>query len=166
MNYYLSILIISILIFIYICCYFIYPSSVSILQTTLNDFDFNLLLQRQPLVIGDRIININDIINLWFSPNIIKNHILNQSDDDKWIVNNYKYMLAYCINDTEILLYQSGQKIYNNEPDINEPILAIKLSKYQCIIIPFKWYYNIKNNSNVQFIGIHDYVTSFISPFL
>ena len=166
MNYYLFILIISFLIFSYIYCYFIFPISVSILQTTLNDFDFNLLLQRQPLVIGDKIININDIIKLWFSPNIVNNHILNYTDNDMWLLNNYKYMLAYCINDTELLLYQAGQKIYNNEPDINEPILAIKLTKYQCIIIPFKWYFNIKNNEDIQFIGIHDYVTSFISQVL
>ena len=71
-------------------------------------------------------------------------------------------MFLHCLNDCEILLYQAGQKIINNIPDTKEPILIIKLKKNQSLIIPFKWYYYIKNNDNIIYtnnIGIHDYIT-------
>ena len=159
MNVYYCILLFIILLAGYIYCYYIFPKSITILQTTLNDFDFNLLLQRQPLVIGDKIININEIINLWFSPNIIENNNLNINDNNKWIINNYKYLFIYSTNDTELLLYQAGQSFINNEPNTKEPLVAIKLRTNQSIILPFKWYYNIKNKDNIKTIGIHDYIT-------
>ena len=159
MKFYYYILICMILLSIYVYCYYIFPKSITILQTTLNDFDFNLLLQRQPLVIGDKIIKIDDIIKLWFSPNIIENYISNLSDNNKWVINNYKYLFVYCINDTELLLYQAGKNFINGEPNTNEPILAIKLRTNQSIIVPFKWYYNIKNKDDIKIIGIDDYIT-------
>lgn len=159
MNIYYFVLICIISLFGYIYCYYIFPKSITILQTTLNNFDFNLLLQRQPLVIGDKIININEIINLWFSPNIIDNDILNINNNDKWVINNYKYLFIYSINDIEILLYQAGQHFINNEPNTKEPLIAIKLRANQSVIIPFKWYYNIKNKDNIKAIGIDDYIT-------
>lgn len=159
-NIYIIIFIIIILLYIY--CYFIYPSSIIILQSTLNNFDFNLLLQRQPLVIGDKIIDIDKIINLWFSPNII-NYDIKNININNWNKNNHKYLFIYSLDNIEILLYQAGQKFINDIPDEKEPILAIKLKKNQSLIIPFKWYYNIKNNNNIKVIGIHDYITYIIN---
>jgi len=160
MNSYLIIFIIIILI--YISFYFIYPKSITILQTTLNDFDFNLLLQKQPLVIGDKIKNIDDIIKLWFTPNIIESYNL-VDINNKWNKNNFKYLFIYSINDTEILLYQAGQQFINNIPNEKEPILAIKLKKYQSLIIPFKWHFQVQKNTDIEIIGIHDYITKLVS---
>lgn len=152
---------IILLIFIlYSLCYFIYPNSIIILQTTLNEFDFNQLLQRQPLVIGDKIIDIDKLIELWFSPNIInkKNHINN----DKWITNRYKYLIVYTENNTEILLSKAGTKLIKGYPDENkETILAIKLYENQGIIIPYRWHYYCEDK-NIKIYGIDDYITYLI----
>jgi hypothetical protein len=136
-------------------CYFIYPTTIIILQTTLNNFNFNQLLQKQPLVIGDKIADINTLLQSWFSPNIINSYI---PYSNIWNINNYKYMLLYSLEDTEILLLQAGKKLINNNPSDKDTILAIKLYKNQSIIIPFKWrfYYD---KQNVSIFGIHDYIT-------
>lgn len=149
---------IFLLIFIlYSLCYFIYPTSIIILQTTLNEFNFNLLLQKQPLVIGDKIINIDDLINTWFSPNIINKNYHNNTH--KWEINKYKYLFLYTEIDTEILLSKAGTKLINGFPNENkETILAIKLYKNQGLIIPFRWCYYIDNNNIIKY-GIHDYIT-------
>jgi len=40
------------------------------------------------------------------------------------------------------------------------------LKKTQSIVIPYRWYYNIKNKDDVKLYGIHDYVTYFVDFFI
>lgn len=156
--------IILIIFILYSLCYFIYPNSIIILQTTLNEFDFNQLLQKQPLVIGDKIIDIDKLINNWFSPNIInKNNLIK---NDTWNTNKYKYLFIYSLKDTEILLSKAGTKLIKGFPDENdEIIISIKLYENQGLIIPYRWHYYIDNN-NIKNIGIHDYITYLIQHIL
>ena len=67
----LLIIILLIIIIIYAYCYYIFPTEISILQTDLNNFNFNLLSSRQPIVISDFIQNPSEVINSWFNYNII-----------------------------------------------------------------------------------------------
>lgn len=141
----------------YTYCYFIFPDYISILQTSLNEFEFNLLYKRQPLIIEDKIKDVINILNAWFSQNIIKD----QKYDVNiiWNKNKYKYIYCYAILDCEILLCNPKNKIINDTPDINEPIIEIKLKQNQSLIIPYYWNYSVKNNNNIQLYGIHDYIT-------
>ena len=147
--------IIILCIIFYVYCYFIYPTNVSILQTTLKEFDFHLLLKRQPLVIEDCIKDVIHVIRSWFSPNIIQDIVY----DSKriWNVNSHKYLYVYALKDTEVLLYAPGHKVIDDNPDNNEPVIAITLRASQSVIIPYRWYYNVKND--VKLYGIHDYIT-------
>jgi hypothetical protein len=154
-------LVIAIILIIvaYAYCYFIIPKDISILQTSIKDFDFSLLHRRQPLVIEDTLPDdtLSTVIHSWFSPNIITRGQSDGSNNNNWIRNNYKYLYMYAFEDTELLLYQAGQKVVNGIPDNAEPVIAIKMKAFQSVIIPYRWYYNIKNN--YQSFGIHDYVT-------
>lgn len=156
----MKIKIFSIILFIvilYAYCYFIYPSHISIVQTSLQDFDFNLLLNRQPLVIEDQIKDVVSVISSWFSPNIVQDI---QFDTKRtWNLNYHKYLYCYAINDTEVLLYPPGNKVINDVPDNREPIIAIKLKKHQSLVIPYRWYYN----TSIKLYGIHDYITYILS---
>ena len=145
-------------IIFYVYCYFVFPNNVSILQTSLQEFDFNLLLKRQPLVIEDCIKDVISVINSWFSPNIIQDIMF----DTKriWNINSHKYLFVYALDDTEILLYAPGHKVNDDNPDNSEPVIAIKLKASQSVIVPYRWYYNTKNN--VKLYGIHDYITYLI----
>lgn len=155
MDIYIILLVILIIFVLYSFCYFIYPTSIIILQTTLNDFNFNQLLQKQPLVIGDKIADINTLLQSWFSPNIINKYL---PLSYIWNINNYKYMFIYSLEDTELLLLQAGKKLINNNPDDKDTILAIKLYKNQSIILPFKWRF-FYDKQNIAIFGIHDYIT-------
>lgn len=149
--------IIFIIIVVYIYCYFIFPPDISILQTSIDNYDFNMLLKRQPLVLEDHNKKILNVINSLFSGNIIKD----VKFDKKyiWNLNVYKYLYIYALNDTEILLYPPKIKVLNDTPNNNEPVVSIMLHKYQSVIIPFRWYYNIKNIEDTKLYGIHDYIT-------
>lgn len=155
MNKYLIIAIVILLIYIY--SYFIFPLSIVIIQTTLSDFNFNLLTEKQPIILGDKITDVNTIITSWFKFNIIQDILFNFKYN--WNINYHKYLMIYCLEDTEILLYKAGYSVKNNVPDNKEIIVAVKVKENHCIIIPYKWYYNIKNNNNIKLYGIHDYIT-------
>jgi len=155
MNIYIAIII----LIIYIYCYFIYPSDIVIYQSTLKEFELTTLYKRQPIVIQDKVINIKSVIDSWFNYNIIQD--IEYTTKYDWNINSHKYLLIYTVEDAEILLYKAGNKIIDSIPDNKEITVAIKLKANQSLIIPFRWYYNIKNNDifNIKLYGIHDYVT-------
>jgi hypothetical protein len=70
MNKKTYLIIFLIFIILYICCYYIHPNSIVILQSNINDFDLNNLYEKQPIVIEDKIIDYELLINSWFKQNI------------------------------------------------------------------------------------------------
>ena len=68
------------LLLIYTSFYYIFIDEISIYQVSINNFDFELLYKKQPIVISDSISDINYILANWFNYNIIYN-----------INNNYIY---------------------------------------------------------------------------
>ena len=154
-------LIILCIILIYVYCYFIFPDDIIILQSTLKDFEYNMLLRSQPLVIEDKVKEIIVLMKTWFKGNIIQD--INFDHNRIWNINNHKYLLIYTIEDTEVLLYQAGNTVIDDLPDNREPVLSITLKKFQSTIVPYRWYYNISNKNDVKLYGIHDYITYVIA---
>lgn len=148
---------ILLLVILYAYCYFIYPHHISIIQATLSEFNFNMLLERQPLVIEDNVKDVFAVLNSWFSINIIED--IEFDSKRLWNINFHKYLYCYSTEDTEILLYKAGKTVSGDTPDNTEPVIAIKLKKNQSCIIPYRWYYNIKNINSIKLYGIHDYIT-------
>jgi hypothetical protein len=157
----LILIIIIILILIYISCYFIFPPSTQILQTTVNDFTFPILYTRQPIVIDDYIQEKEDLIYSWFNYNFIKKLDTNDNDEPEWKHNNYKYLFMNANADTEVIIYKAS--ISSKIPDENDRIIAIKLKKDQSLIIPYKWKYFINKNEDVSLWGMNDLITFFVS---
>ena len=161
------IFIIFLCIILYILCYYFFPSDISILQTTIEHFKFDLLSSRQPIVISDYLKNPEEIINSWFKYNIINedmndNKVMNDNkdtNDNDWKQNNSKYLFINAIEDTEIIIYKA-ERTRENPPEDGK-IIIIKLQKNQSIILPFKWkYYGNKINK----WKIDDYITFFVGP--
>ena len=147
----LLIIILSIILIIYAYCYYIFPNEISILQTDLSNFNFNLLTSRQPIVISDFIQEPLDVIKSWFNYNIINN---DNNDNNDWIHNNYKYLFINAYDDTEVIIYKAEITKINPKPEDN--IIIIKLLKNQSLILPFKWKYYA---TNINKIGIDDLIT-------
>lgn len=161
MNLNSIIIFLVIILIIYIYCYFIFPTSILILQTTINDFNFNILNTRQPIVISDHLKEKEKLIDAWFKYNIINYNY--QFNTDNWNHNKFKYLFFNSNDDTEIIIYKAS---YNsNPPNPDDNIIAIKLQKEQSLIIPFKWKFFINEPEKINVIGIHDLITSFLSLF-
>jgi len=163
-NYYYHILnmydylyLLIIILIVYASLYYIFTDEFSIYQTDTNHFDFDLLYKRQPVVINDKIKDINELLYNWFSNNIIKNNLI---ITDTWERNKYKYLLIYSKESCEVTLCNPKTITVNGMPDASAEISTIKLNN-MALIIPFKWYYHISSN-NVELYGIHDYITYMI----
>jgi hypothetical protein len=153
----LLIIILSIIIIIYAFCYYIFPKEISILQTDITNFNFNLLSSRQPIVITDYIQNPSEIIKSWFNYNIISdnnNNDNNVNDINDWKHNNYKYLFINANEDTEVIIYNA--QITKKNPTPEDKIIIIKLQKNQSLILPFKWKYY---SNNINKYGIDDLIT-------
>lgn len=146
-----------VILLIYASLYYIFNNEVSIYQTNIQNFNFELLFKKQPIIIDDNI-DIKKIINDWFSYNLIYENI---TFLDNWNKNTYKYLLIYSNDDIEILLCNPKCSTTNNFPNENSEPSLIKLNN-KLLIVPFNWYYHI-NNTNIIIYGIHDYITYFLS---
>jgi hypothetical protein len=150
----LLIIILLIIVLIYTYCYYIFPKEISILQTDLTNFNFNLLSARQPIVISDFIQDPSEVIKSWFNYNIINPDNNNDNDNDDWKHNNYKYLFINANEDTEVIIYKAEITKINPKPEDN--IIIIKLQKNQSLILPFKWKYY---SNNINKWGIDDLIT-------
>lgn len=162
MKFNLVIIILTIIILIYISCYFIFPSSIQILQTNIGDFNFSILYTKQPIVIYDSLKEKEELINSWFKYNFI----INLNDDDyyyenNWIYNKYKYLFISANNDTEVIIHKAS--IYSTIPNENDNIIAIKLQKDQSLILPYRWKYYCEKKEDISIWGINDIITFFLS---
>jgi hypothetical protein len=142
------------LLLIYTSFYYIFIDEISIYQVSINNFDFELLYKKQPIVISDTISDINYILANWFNYNII----YNLNNNYIWQKNKYKYLFVQSISDNpvEIHLCNPSSKITNGIPETDSNITSILLNN-KSIIIPFNWNYYISGNTNMY--GIHDYIT-------
>ena len=152
------IIIFIIILFLYTLCYYIFPSDITILQTTIEHFNFDLLSSRQPIVISDYLNNPEEIINSWFKYNIISYDDDNDNDDndDDWKHNNSKYLFINANEKTEIIIYKA-ERTKENPPEDGK-IIIIKLEKNQSLILPFKWKYY---ENKIDKWKIDDYITFF-----
>jgi hypothetical protein len=171
MNYVYTLIVIFIIL--YILCYFVFSSEISIFQTTLSEFNFDMLNQKMPIVFENAIQEgqMGVIHSSWFSSNFVNMRGVDTVQPEKWHRNHHKYMIYLAkSDDSSILLSRPGSKIinYKNEsdlfPDENENIIEIKLNENQFMIIPFKWYFFI-NEKGGEITAIDDYVTKILNSF-
>lgn len=151
----------------YIAYYYRSPRSIAILQTSLPEFSFDLLLQRQPIVISEQVSNLETLRDAWFPSN--KTDLYQEPERDAegeggdiWRRNSYKYLLLQPQDNTEVILYPAGKKMTSeNVPPSEEKLLAIKCKPNQVVILPFRWHFYIPNIS-YNWMGVHDWVTRFL----
>jgi len=158
--YFIIIIIIIIILFI---LYFVYPHTLNINQTSIEKFNFNLLYEKNPLILTNHIVNINSIIDIWFKYNFIYSTKFN---NQSWINNKSKYLIIHNSSNsekTEIHICNPYTNIdKNNNPCNNSKIISIELLHHQFMILPFNWYYFI-DDSFINLYLIHDPITLLIS---
>lgn len=162
----ISIIILVLIVIAYISYYYRRPKDMHILQSTLANFKFDMLREKQPIVIQDRVATLSDLEKLWFTYNSLTRFELAPSDPQNplWIANSYKFTLIHATSgDCEVLLSH-----VNNVPDADgllpeeAAIIAIQLATDQIVIVPLHMHYAIcssDKNNRCHCIGVHDLIT-------
>ena len=153
---------IIILLIIYIRYYYSYPKDVAILQTTLNEFTMQILTEKQPIVIQDKVQDITELRKAWFNTNIGFTNVYVYSESPEWIRNKYKYLIIQPNEDLEILIYPPNQKSIDGNPDPEGHIVAVKLLVNQVIILPLHWKYHLEKQVKFKTMGVQDFISLFI----
>lgn len=154
--------ILSILVW-YILYYYRSPKNVSILQTTLPEFTFDMLLHRQPIMIYDKVNDITTLQGAWFPSNKVDIFQEPIRETDDWKKNKYKYLLLQPTTDTEVILYPAHKKLNTEHvPPEDETLLAIKCKSNQIVILPYRWHFFIPKEVPYLWMGVHDWITRFL----
>lgn len=128
--------------------YSIVPNRIEILQCTYNDFNSDLLLNKQPIIVIAPSIDVKTILKEFF-PLSFYSAWSGNTDEIKQI----KSKQLLIVTDSKESI---GVSI--RHPTIEKPI-EIKLHSGQFLILPFKWYIGPNNNSSYEAIRIDDWIT-------
>lgn len=162
----IALVVLFILVVVYISYYYKYPPSITILQTTLANFYFDMLREKQPIVIEDRIVNTSDMIATWFKHNSTSQFDLQTSDsvNPTWIRNNYKYTLIHSREPCEVLIASAKDVPKDNVLPDTATIVALRLSANQSVLIPYHMHYAVIHTEKtiVKCVGVHDWITKII----
>jgi len=131
------------------------PENIVILQTSLQDFTLKMLLEKQPIVVQDRVENIQPVWDGWFKYNKVSSFEI--KPELGWIRNRYKHMLLHGLEDGEVTLCYPLCKLNNRVPDITEEVITIKLYKGMSLIVPYRWY--LATDKPLYACGVHDLFT-------
>ncbi len=153
--YWVLFFVVAIVIWLYVRFAYKVPPRVVILQSSLADFDLKMLLEKQPIVIHDRVENVQPIWDGWFRYN--KKSSFEITPELEWIRNRHKYMIVHGLDDSEIMLCYPLCKLNNGVPDTSEEVITIKLYKGMSLIIPYRWYF--ATNKPIYACGVHDLFT-------
>jgi|APGre2960657404_1045060.scaffolds.fasta_scaffold04313_1 hypothetical protein len=157
-----ALIVLLIIMFVYVSYYYRSPSTVAILQSTLDEFELDMFLQKQPIVISDEVQQWESLKSAWFPSNKV-DLFLESSPSDAWARNRYKYLLIQPYQSCEVMLYPANKKMNKeNVPPEDETLLAIKMNPNQIIILPFRWHFTVSNGASYGWMGVHDWVTRFL----
>lgn len=142
------------------------PTDVSMIQTSLSRFSFDLLRERQPLVFHDQVPDLTQVTDAWFKlQRTMPFQLHGEPSKDIWQKNRYKYiLLSPHEDDTEVLLYPAGRPMLaDGAPDPEgAPLIAVQLRAHQLLIVPYRWTYLIPKKP-MSAVGVHDWIT-FLLP--
>lgn len=131
------------------------PSRVDILQSSLADFDPKMLLEKQPIVIQDRVDSMLPMCNNLFKYN--RRSTFEITPELEWIRNRHKFMLLHAMEDSEIMLCYPLCRADKGVPDTSEEVITIKLYKGMSLVVPYRWY--LATNRPIHACGAHDLFT-------
>lgn len=146
------------LLAMYIWTYYRHPKNVEVLQISLSTFHFDMLREKQPIIVDDRVVSLQDIGRLWFKHNIVSSFRLDGSSI--WHKNKFKYAVLRAEQEGDIYMYPVGKPMTKDSvPDTSETLMAVHMLPGQVIVLPYRWHYLITEPMQVDVLGVHDYIT-------
>jgi len=147
-----SLLAIAVAIALTIAFYYRSPATLELLQTAAADFDTSLLLEKQPLIIHDKITETGILQEslfggrgrLWAAPT------------GCWERVAHAHGILHALTDVEVLCAPPKVRWAMSAPTPDSQLVAFTLKQHQTLILPFRWGFFLPEASNVHLLGVHD----------
>jgi hypothetical protein len=175
--------IIIFLVFIYVQYYSKYNKDIKIIQLDLDKINGDILMEKYPIIIYDRIIKPKDLLKTLFAYSYNIKHENVVLFNDRLVWNTSKYVVLFNqISDCDVnVIHPKCKKLIafdkrnkNNGlilsqarfGDMTENVeyVTIKLKKNQVMILPTFWIYH--SPSPLQSFNLHDYFSYIYEKFL
>lgn len=134
---------------------------MSVNQTSLSNFNFEQLLEKQPLIIHDEVADALDLCRKWFTLSRIRCQFVPYVPEDGWIRSRYRCLFVHAGEKTEVLLAHPHHRLGDDgapSPDAGS-LLGVQLQSHSLLIVPLHWRLFIENPSTVAMLGVHDMLT-------
>lgn len=151
-------IILIILLIIIVVIYIKYlkiTENISIIQISSEELDKKKLESKDPIVLIDNLEK--EKIERVFKKSEIKKKEIKKIWERVEGIN----VIIYSKEDTVIYICKK-KKIKREEPKREDDIIEIKLKKNRSIIIPYMWYYSIKEKKEVLVYEVEDIVTKLL----
>jgi hypothetical protein len=164
----LIITLIILIIIIYLRYYTKTSSNSEIIQTNLYNLNYNILQERSPIVIDDKIVQVNDLIDKSFKHLYSKKYI-NLLFDQNVKLNLAKFAIFHNNSDNVIDVEIANPMFSNNLNYSNSPFnnnfltssdtdldniqsIKILLKPYYVLILPYKWLFKCSSSCDNYFL--------------
>ena len=139
--------------------YYRAPPRVSVLQTSLEAFAVDALLQKQPLVIQDRVADLRELRRAWFALNPVKHAT---AAAGAWSRVRSKWCLMQPTEDAEILLCPPRcamvQEAGAYVPHAEAHLIALPLAAGQVVVVPRRYHTHVESEK-VTVMLVDDWVS-------
>lgn len=152
--YSLITIIVALVAYVYISYYIRVHPSMSLLQSTVDKVDFDMLNSKLPIVITDRIVNLHDILVNLFRYQYT--FIETPTDTSTWLRNSHKFAVLKSNSNDKVQVAHPGSKMESGVYGY----LDLVLRKDQVVILPYGWWL-LAHNADVYMLD--DMVSKLIS---
>lgn len=135
--------------------YYRAPAATQILQTTLPLFEVDALLQKQPVVVADRVADVGEIRRAWFGANFVREA---SAVPDRWARVGAKWAVLYPREDAELLICPATCRTAAGAPVPDQTLVAVPLKAHQLLILPFHYYFYTAS-AGVDMLLVNDWVS-------
>ena len=147
----LLLVIIVLVIYVYLRYYLTPNSQTKIVQVSLTELTPSLLLQKNPIVIEERLVNPLNLVQTAFKYLYMFKKIQAQPKHQPDFTKNTSRYLLIMSN-----RHNSSVEIRNPTNPINKNIVDVRLHANMCLILPFKWWYRFHDHESIQMVHLDD----------
>ena len=125
----------------------------TIIQTPLRSFNPDLLLEKNPIVIDDNIVNVDEFIQKCFKYlYVFSRPVVANTQASQSMINPYAHMLIHAKTKT-------SEPIQLAHPRNKKEVITIILQPYSVLIVPFAWRVSFTKNTKCKITGLHTLIS-------
>ena len=154
----LFIVLIILVLCLYVRYYIKVNDAIIIVQPKLEQVDTYILLEKNPIILRESIVDPIDLLQTVFKYMFIYHRIDEIKNIDTPMRIDSRYAIIYCIHPCDV-------KIYHPKNKQLAKYVEMHLSKGQCLILPMFWWYSAYQIDNIKTIKLYD-ISSFLFRYI